>query len=75
MKITLKNLRENKKWSLKLASEIYKIDINTLKNFEEYKEIPNEKQVDEILRKLNKNYMEFFCKIYEDIYDNFLFKN
>ncbi len=71
MKISLKNLREKKGWSLELASKIFKIKAKTLKDYEEYRKIPDIEEVTRILKILHKNYFNFFSKIYEDIYMNY----
>lgn len=67
MRLTLKNLRLDKGWSLELASKIYGIKAKTLNAYETYKQVPSSQEVITILKILKMNYDEVFYVIYEDI--------
>lgn len=67
MKTTLKGIREYKGWSLKEASEKYGININMLKEFEDYKQIPSSQIVSAILNVVNIDNENLFVSIFCDI--------
>jgi len=67
MKTTLKGIREYKGWSLKEASEKYGININILKEFEDYKQIPSSQTVSAILNVVNIDNENLFVSIFCDI--------
>ena len=67
MKTTLKGIREYKGWSLKEASEKYGININVLKEFEDYKQIPSSQTVSAILNVVNIDNENLFVSIFCDI--------
>ena len=64
--LTLKKLREQKGWSVELASKIYGIKARVIKDYEEYRVIPRVEDVAIILKSLGLYYFEIMIIIFDD---------
>lgn len=67
MEITLKGIREYKRLSLYEASKLFGIDLKSLKDYEEYREIPSSQTVSIILNKTGIDNDNIFFTLFCDI--------
>lgn len=71
MRMTLRRLREQKGLKLETASKLFKIDVNTLKKYEEYKEIPSRDELVTMLKIMGFYFDEVITIIYNDIEEKY----
>ncbi len=67
MRLTLKNIRLKKGWSLENAAKLYNMNVKRLKEIEEYKDVPDFLEVRTMLKMLGFYYTEIVATIYDDI--------
>ena len=67
MRVSLKNLRINKRWSLEFAARIYGMGVKKLKSYEEYRKIPSPEEIIIILKMTGVYFDEILFLVYEDI--------
>lgn len=67
MRLTLKNIRLKKGWSLENAAKLYNMSVKRLKEIEEYKDVPDFLEVRTMLKMLGFYYTEVVAIIYDDI--------
>ncbi len=66
MFMTIKNIRNYNKWSLELASKLFNIAPERLKNIEDYKEAPTYEEVVTILKMADVYYDDMVGTIFND---------
>lgn len=64
--MTIKNIRTYNKWSLEIASKLFNIKPERLKNIEDYKEAPTYDEVVTILKMAGVYYDDMVGEIYND---------
>ena len=67
MNITIKNIRAYNKWSLEIASKLFKIEKERLIKLEDYKEVPTYNEVVNILKAADIYYDDTVGIIFNDI--------